>query len=143
VLVETLPAAFEMDEILYQLRDHMSGLNCSSRPATAAAPTRWAGWPRSSPRARTPRSTRALAKTREDKKREATDGFDGTWVAHPDLVQLAQEEFEKVLRGKPNQLDKLRSEVNVTAEQLADTRISGGTVTEPVSGTTSTWRSST
>jgi malate synthase len=73
---------------------------------------------------------KALAKTREDKKREATDGFDGTWVAHPDLVELAHEEFEKVLDGRPNQIDKLRSEVSVTAEQLQDTRIPGSSVTE-------------
>jgi len=73
---------------------------------------------------------KALAKTREDKKREATDGFDGTWVAHPDLVQISQEEFKKVLGDKPNQIDKLRSEVKVSAEQLTDTRIQGSTVTE-------------
>jgi malate synthase len=72
----------------------------------------------------------ALARTREDKKREANDGFDGTWVAHPDLVQLAQEEFSKVLGSKPNQIEKLRSEVSVTAEQLTDTRIPGSTITE-------------
>ncbi len=171
VLVETLPAAFEMDEILYELRDHMSGLNagrwdymfslikkyrtrkdkvlpdrvqvamtvpfmraytelliktCHRRGAQAMG-----GMAPFIPSRKNPEiNEKALAKTREDKKREATDGFDGTWVAHPDLVQLAQEEFEKVLRGKPNQIGKLRSEVSVTAEQLADTRIPGGTVTE-------------
>ena len=73
---------------------------------------------------------KALAKTREDKKREATDGFDGTWVAHPDLVLLAQEEFKKVLGDKPNQIDKLRGEVSVASEQLTDTRIPGSTITQ-------------
>ena len=73
---------------------------------------------------------KAMAKTREDKRREVTDGFDGTWVAHPDLVPLAQEEFAEVLDGRPNQIDKLRSEVNVKAEQLTDTRIPGGSITE-------------
>jgi malate synthase len=73
---------------------------------------------------------KALAKTREDKKREATDGFDGTWVAHPDLVQTSREEFVRVLGEKPNQIDKLRSEVSVTAEQLTDTRIPGASITE-------------
>jgi malate synthase len=72
----------------------------------------------------------AMAKVVADKEREATDGFDGTWVAHPDLVQTSRKEFESVLGSRPNQKDKLRSEVKVAADQLIDTRIPGGTVTE-------------
>ena len=171
VLVETLPAAFEMDEILHELREHSSGLNagrwdymfslikkyrtrkdkllpdraqvvmtvpfmraytelliktCHRRGAHAMG-----GMAPFIPSRKNPEiNDKALAKTREDKKREANDGFDGTWVAHPDLVQLAQEEFSKVLGKKPNQIDKLRSEVNVTAEQLTDTGIPGSSVTE-------------
>jgi malate synthase len=60
----------------------------------------------------------ALTKVRADKEREATDGFDGTWVAHPDLVPVAMEVFDKVLGDKPNQIDKQRPEVSVTADQL-------------------------
>ena len=171
VLVETLPAAFEMDEILYELRDHMSGLNagrwdymfslikkyrtrkdkvlpdrvqvamtvpfmraytelliktCHRRGASAMG-----GMAPFIPSRKNPEiNEKALAKTREDKRREATDGFDGTWVAHPDLVQISREEFVKVLGEKPNQIDKLRSEVSVAAEQLTDTRIPGGSITE-------------
>jgi malate synthase len=73
---------------------------------------------------------KAFAKTREDKKREVTDGFDGTWVAHPDLVKIAAEEFDKVLGKKPHQKEKLRSEVSVAASQLTDTKVPGGTITE-------------
>jgi len=72
----------------------------------------------------------ALAKVREDKLREAGDGFDGTWVAHPDLVPVAREVFEKALSGRANQKGRLREEVNVAAEMLLDTRVPGGTVTE-------------
>src|SRR5947207_11630236 len=72
----------------------------------------------------------ALAKVRDDKKREATDGFDGTWVAHPDLVETAMSEFDRALGKRPNQLDRQRPEVNVTAEQLLDVRIPGGTITD-------------
>jgi malate synthase len=62
----------------------------------------------------------ALAKVREDKEREAGDGFDGSWVAHPDLVPVCLEIFDRVLGDRPNQLDRLRPEVTVTAEQLLD-----------------------
>ena len=72
----------------------------------------------------------AMAKVRDDKERESGDGFDGTWVAHPDLVPLATEIFDGVLGGKPNQKDRLREEVAVTADQLRDLRIPGGTLTE-------------
>jgi len=72
----------------------------------------------------------ALAKVRDDKKREATDGFDGTWVAHPDLVETAMSEFDRALGQKQNQLDRQRPEVDVTAAQLLDVRIPGGTITD-------------
>src|SRR5258708_5868936 len=171
VLIETLPAAFEMDEILYELREHMSGLNagrwdylfsliktlrtrrdavlpdraqvtmtvpfmraytelliktCHRRGAYAMG-----GMAQFIPSRKDKElNERALAKVRDDKKREATDGFDGTWVAHPDLVTTAREEFVKVLGDKPHQRDRLRSEVQVTAEQLVETRVPGGKVTE-------------
>jgi malate synthase len=72
----------------------------------------------------------ALAKVRDDKVREANDGFDGTWVAHPDLVETAMTEFDRVLGGKPNQLDRHRPEVVANAKQLLDVKIPGSTVTE-------------
>jgi malate synthase len=72
----------------------------------------------------------ALAKVHDDKKREATDGFDGTWVAHPDLVETAMSEFDRALGKKQNQLDRQRAEVDVTAAQLLDVRIPGGTITD-------------
>ena len=62
----------------------------------------------------------ALAKVREDKRREATDGHDGTWVAHPGLVQIAREEFDKVLGDKPNQIERQREDINVTPAQLLE-----------------------
>jgi malate synthase len=72
----------------------------------------------------------ALAKVREDKTREATDGFDGTWVAHPDLVETAMAEFDRVLGSKENQLDRQRPEVKVSASQLLDVGVPGGTITD-------------
>jgi malate synthase len=71
-----------------------------------------------------------LAKVRADKTREANDGFDGSWVAHPDLVPTCREVFDAVLGDKPNQLDKQRPEVTVTPEQLLDVASAGGKVTE-------------
>ena len=71
-----------------------------------------------------------MARVREDKERESRDGFDGTWVAHPDLVPLATEVFDAILGAAPNQRDRLRDNVAVTAAQLADIRVEGGTVTE-------------
>jgi malate synthase len=70
----------------------------------------------------------ALKKVRDDKRREATDGHDGTWVAHPGLVQIAREEFDKVLGKKPNQIDCQRDDVQVTAEQLVE--VPKGSITE-------------
>jgi malate synthase len=72
----------------------------------------------------------ALAKVKEDKDREAGDGFDGTWVAHPDLVPTATEAFDKVLGDRPNQLDRQRPDVSVTAGQLIDVLVPGGSITE-------------
>src|SRR5207253_1793015 len=72
---------------------------------------------------------RALAKVREDKVRESGDGFDGTWVAHPDLVPVAREVFDRVLKSAPNQKSKLRTDVRVTAGQLLDVRVEGGRCT--------------
>ena len=171
VLVEVLPLAFEMEETLYELRDHSAGLNagrwdymfsiikklgdrkefilpdrgqvamtvpfmraytellvktCHKRGAFALG-----GMAAFIPNRRDPAVTEsALAKVRDDKKREATDGFDGTWVAHPDLVETAMSEFDRALGNKQNQLDRQRPEVDVTAAQLLDVRIPGGTITE-------------
>jgi len=72
----------------------------------------------------------ALAKVREDKEREAGDGFDGTWVAHPDLVPVAQAEFDRILGDRPNQKDRLREDVQVTEADLLAFQVPGGTITE-------------
>ena len=72
----------------------------------------------------------ALAKVRDDKVREANDGFDGTWVAHPDLVETAMTEFDRVLGSKPNQLNRLRREVVGDAKPLLEVKIPGATITE-------------
>jgi len=170
VLVETLPAAFEMDEILYELREHSSGLNagrwdyifslikklrtrkdlilpdrqqitmtvpfmraytellvktCHRRGAHAMG-----GMAPFIPTRKNPEvNEKALAQTRADKEREVKDGFDGTWVAHPDLVPVAKEVFDKKL-GKPHQKERLREEVRVEARELQDTKVPGGTITE-------------
>ncbi len=171
VLVEHILAALEMDEILYELRDHTGGLNagrwdyiysiiktfrdrpefvlpdraqitmtvpfmraytellvktCHARGAYAVG-----GMAAFIPSRRDPEVNQAaLAKVREDKVREAGDGFDGTWVAHPDLVPVAMEVFNEALREKVNQLDRQRPEVMVTAQDLLDVRVPGGQVTE-------------
>jgi malate synthase len=174
VLIETILAAFEMDEILWELRDHAAGLNAgrwdyifsiirkfgrnsgSGRgvlpdrsQVTMAVPFMRAysdllvqtchrrgahaigGMAAFIPSRRDQEvNERALAKVREDKEREAQAGFDGTWVAHPDLVPVAREAFDRVLAGNPNQKDKLREDVNVTDADLLDFRIEGGRVTE-------------
>jgi malate synthase len=72
----------------------------------------------------------ALAKVAEDKRREATDGFDGTWVAHPDLVPTAMAEFDAVLGDRPNQVARKRPDVRVSAEQLRDFAVPGGEITD-------------
>jgi malate synthase len=72
----------------------------------------------------------ALAKVRDDKERESSDGFDGTWVAHPDLVPIATEVFDRVLGDRPNQKDRTRDEVTVVAADLLDLTVPGGAVTE-------------
>jgi malate synthase len=188
VLIETLPAAFEMEEILYELRDHSSGLNAGRwdylfsciktfrSPAAAAASGLPDGEPPLFPdrgqvtmsvpfmRAYTERlvltchrrgapaiggmaayipsrrdpvvNDRAMAKVRDDKERESGDGFDGTWVAHPDLVPLAREVFDAALRGATNQHDArvgeapLGSEVPGDPGALLDFRVPDGRVTE-------------
>ncbi|HYG60120.1 MAG TPA: malate synthase A, partial [Symbiobacteriaceae bacterium] len=171
VLIETIVAAFEMDEILYELREHIAGLNAgrwdyifsvikkfSHRPdfvlpdraqVTMTVPFMRAytellvktchrrgafamgGMAAFIPNRKDPEVTEnALAKVREDKTREANDGCDGTWVAHPDLVPVAMEVFDAVLGTRPNQVERQRPEVSVTAAQLLDVAIPGGAVTE-------------
>ncbi|HEU5265315.1 MAG TPA: malate synthase A, partial [Jatrophihabitans sp.] len=157
VLIETIPAAFEMDEILYELRDYASGLNAGRwdylfsiikkfrdagpryvlpdrNAVTMAAPCMRAycdllvqtchkrgafamgGMAAFIPSRRDPEiNERAFAKVREDKTREANAGFDGSWVAHPDLVPVCGEVFDAVLGARPNQLDKQRPDVHVAA----------------------------
>ncbi len=171
VLIETILAAFEMDEILSELREHAAGLNagrwdylfsCIKKfrgPATTVLPERGqltmtqpfmraytellvrtchrrgahaiGGMAAFIPSRRdTKVNATAMAKVREDKERESGDGFDGTWVAHPDLVPLATAIFDGVLGSAPHQKHRLRDEVAVTADQLRDLRVPGGTVTE-------------
>jgi malate synthase len=171
VLIETILAAFEMDEILWELREHASGLNAGrwdyifslikkfrSRPAmvlpdraqvTMAVPFMRAyqqllvrtchargahaigGMSAFIPNRRQPEVTEnALARVREDKQREAGDGSDGTWVAHPDLVPVAAGVFDEVLGDRQNQKDRLRDDVRVAASELLDTRVERGQVTE-------------
>jgi malate synthase len=72
----------------------------------------------------------ALAKVREDKEREARVGFDGTWVAHPDLVAIATGIFDEVLSGKPNQIDRAPDDTVVSAADFLDPRIPGSSVSE-------------
>ena len=176
VLVETILAAFEMDEILYELRDHAAGLNAGrwdylfsliktfrERPefvlpdraqVTMAVPFMRSyaellvrtchrrdahaigGMAAFIPSRRDPEITaRATAKVREDKEREAAAGFDGTWVAHPDLVPLAREVFDRALRGpdgsaQPHQKWRTRDDVRVTEANLLNLRIDDSAVTE-------------
>ena len=172
VLIETIQAAFQMDEILYELRDHCAGLNAgrwdyifSIVKTFRCRGRRWVMPDRSAitmtvpfmraytellvatchkrgahaiggmsafiPNRRDPEVTeRALAAVAADKRREASDGFDGTWVAHPDLIPTARAEFDAVLGDRPNQVDRLRDDVHVTAAQLLDIPSIGGQVTE-------------
>lgn len=171
VLIETLPAAFEMEEILYELRDHCAGLNAGrwdyifsiiknyrGRGARFVLPDRSevtmtvpfmraytellvktchrrgahaiGGMSAFIPNRRDPEVTaRAIEKVSADKKREAGDGFDGTWVAHPDLIDTARAEFDAILGDRPNQVDRQRDDVEVTAAQLLDVHI-GRAVTD-------------
>src|SRR6266487_792906 len=172
VLIETIPAAFEMEEILYELREHSAGLNAGrwdylfsvikkfrTRGRELALPERNSvtmtapfmraytellvrtchkrgahaigGMAAFIPSRRDPQVNQtALAKVREDKTREAGDGFDGSWVAHPDLVPVCREVFDGVLGDRPNQLDRTREEVRVTAAQLLDVKDTPGQQTE-------------
>ncbi|CAN5212241.1 malate synthase A [soil metagenome] len=171
VLIETILAAFEMDEILFELREHAAGLNagrwdyifsiikkfrtradmilpdralvtmsvpfmraytellvqtCHRRGAHAMG-----GMSAFIPSRRDPDvNENALTAVRADKQRESADGFDGTWVAHPDLVPVAREIFDAVLADRPNQKDRLRPEVKVTPRDLVDVQVPGGAVTE-------------
>jgi malate synthase len=171
VLIETILAAFEMDDILYELREHAAGLNAGrwdyifsliknfrEQPdmvlpdraqVTMAVPFMRAytqllvrtchqrgahaigGMSAFIPNRREPEVTEhALAKVREDKEREAGDGFDGTWVAHPDLVPVAREVFDRVLGVRPNQKERLREDVIAPPSALLDVAVPGGEVTE-------------
>ncbi|HEY1013814.1 MAG TPA: malate synthase A [Herpetosiphonaceae bacterium] len=171
VLIETILAAFEMDEILHELRDHAAGLNagrwdyifsaikkfsrreglqlpdraqitmtvpfmraytellvqtCHKRGAHAIG-----GMAAFIPSRRDAEVNKvALAKVTEDKQREAGDGFDGTWVAHPDLVPVARGVFDQIVGDQPHQKHRLREEVSVAASQLTDLAVPGGKITE-------------
>jgi malate synthase len=172
VLIETIPAAFEMEEILYELRDHSAGLNAGRwdylfsvikkfrnrgqefvlperNSVTMTAPFMRAytellvktchqrgahamgGMAAFIPSRRDPEvNAVALAKVREDKTRESADGFDGSWVAHPDLVALCREVFDAALGDRPNQLTRQRDDVNVSAADLLAVSKTPGTITE-------------
>jgi malate synthase len=171
VLIETLPAAFEMDEILYELRDHSAGLNAGRWDYIFSSIKCFADRPemvlpdRSDVTMRVPfmdAYTELLAATchrrgahaiggmaafvpsrtdpeinekafdevRDDKEREVSQGYDGTWVAHPDLVPVAHDVFEKGLDGAANQLERQRPEVQITAAQLQDLGSTPGKITE-------------
>jgi malate synthase len=167
VLIETILAAFEMDRILYELRDHSCALNagrwdyifscikkmgavlpdraqvtmtvpfmraysellvktCHDREAHAIG-----GMAAFIPSRRDAEvNAIALARVSEDKRREAGDGFDGTWVAHPDLVPVARAEFDAVLGERPNQVGRKRHDVSVTEEQLVDFAVPGSDITD-------------
>jgi malate synthase len=171
VLIETLPAAFEMDEILFELREHSAGLNagrwdyifsaikCFADRSEMALPDRSAvtmtvpfmraytellvatchrrgahamgGMAALIPSRRDEEANeRALEGVRADKEREASQGYDGTWVAHPDLVPVAREVFERALDGAPNQLERQRDDVQVSASDLLNLAATPGEVTE-------------
>jgi malate synthase len=171
VLLEVVTSAFEMDEILYELRDHSAGLNAGrwdyifsiikkfhSRPdlllpdrarVTMTVPFMRAytellvktchrrgafamgGMAAFIPSRRDPKVNEvALPRVRDDKLRESRDGFDGTWVAHPDLVPVAREVFAEFMGDRPNQLDRQRPEVSVSPKELLDLRVPDGQITE-------------
>jgi len=169
VLIETITAAFEMEEILYELRDHSAGLNagrwdyifsairnfglrsdfvlpdrgdvtmtvpflraytellvstCHKRGAHAIG-----GMAAFIPSRDASVNEVAFAKVRADKDREAGDGFDGSWVAHPGLVDVCERSFTAVLGSRPHQLDRLRPDVGVTADDLLAVDRTPGAVT--------------
>jgi malate synthase len=171
VLIETILAAFEMEEILYELREHSAGLNAGRwdylfsiikkfcdrgdlvlpdrNKITMTAPFMSAytellvrtchrrgahaigGMAAFIPSRRDEAVNRtALAKVNEDKERESNAGFDGTWVAHPDLVPVARVPFDAVLGDRPNQLDRSREDVSVGARDLLDFTVPGADVTD-------------
>jgi len=171
VLIETITAAFQMEEILYELRDHVCGLNAGrwdylfsvlknfSRRSGFVLPDRSAvtmtspflraytellvatchrrgahaiaGTAAAVPDRRDPQATaRALAEVRADKQREARDGFDGSWVAHPDLVPVCRTAFDAVLGNRPHQIHRTRDDVHVTAADLLAFDQTSGAVTE-------------
>ena len=98
--------------------------------------SQWAEWPRSSPTALIPNrrepevTQQAFDKVRADKTREANDGFDGSWVAHPDLVPISREVFDSVLGDRPNQIDRQRGDLKVSAAELQDVTSAQGRTTE-------------
>jgi malate synthase len=172
VLIETIPAAFEMEEILYELREHSAGLNAGRwdylfsiikkfrnrgerfvlpdrNQVTMAAPFMRAytellvatchrrgahaigGMAAFIPSRRDAEvNERAMARVREDKEREAGAGFDGSWVAHPDLVPICTEVFTSVLGTAPNQLSRQRADVVASADALLDIASTPGEATE-------------
>ncbi|MGH2399006.1 MAG: malate synthase, partial [bacterium] len=171
VLIEHILAAFEMDEILYELREHGAGLNAGrwdyiysiikcfgTRPEflfpdraqiTMTVPFMRAyalllvdtchrrnahalgGMAAFIPSRRDPSVNEvAIAKVTEDKMREASDGFDGTWVAHPDLVQTAMAVFQKALGQRAHQIERRPKDLRVNAKDLIDVRVPGGAITE-------------
>jgi malate synthase len=171
VLIETLPAAFEMDEILFELREHSAGLNagrwdyifssikCFAGRRDMVLPDRgdvtmtvpfmraytellaatchrrgahaMGGMAALIPSRRDEEANeKALAGVRTDKEREVTQGYDGTWVAHPDLVPVAREVFEQGLGGAPNQLSRQRPDVSVSASELLSLAETPGAITE-------------
>ncbi len=170
VLIETIPAAFEMEEILFELRDHCAGLNagrwdyifsiiknfrdqgeefvlpdrsqitmtvpfmraytgllvetCHRRGAHAIG-----GMSAFIPNRRDPEVTqRAIDQVRSDKQRESLEGFDGTWVAHPDLVPIAAEQFDAVLGSRANQVDRVTNSPSPSASDLTNVAIEGSFV---------------
>ncbi|MCD8563103.1 MAG: malate synthase A [Alphaproteobacteria bacterium] len=170
VLIETITAAFEMDEILYELREHSVGLNAGRWDYIFSAIKKFRKHPEMvlpdrgfvnmtvpfmksyaallvktchkrgtfamggmaafiPSRKDTAINEKAFAAVTADKKREAEAGFDGTWVAHPDLIPLAMDEFDKVLGDNPNQISKQRPDVNVSAADLLNLSATPGQVT--------------
>ena len=172
VLIETLPAAFEMDEILYELREHSAGLNAGrwdyifssikcfpDRPemvlpdrvdVTMSVPFMRAytellaatchrrgahamgGMSALIPSRKGDQEAneKALDGVRKDKEREVSQGYDGTWVAHPDLVPVARDVFERGLDGAPNQVSRRRDDVHVSAAELLDLAATPGAITD-------------